>query len=677
MPRRGDEPIVTHPSDLATAQTGVFPASVSHTAVDGWALTRALSPRDTVRVAVPEDHAGSWSNLYAATADLAGPTPGGPWAMYLADRDGYRFLCFDLDAGRGNAAHDAGKLSLWLDELNIDHLVAVSGPAGGRHVWIALEEATDPRLIRELADLAGSLLPSLDKSPLSNPDTGCVRPPGAPHRHGGASVLERGAIATLTRAATTVEDLALLRAFLVDAGAAEPTPAVSIIRGMARDDDGHPYLIGRRREPSARVRALLTAPPAEDTSTTQATVLAGLARARWRYSEIAALLEHSPALEHARTRPTRSGRAAIRHDAALRRLAADWQRTVYYVAANPIAGDGDDREFQERAAAITAAVRAVEEHANAMPGLWGLDGPSRPARSRRGRYSHRAVLRAVCLYLVQAARDVVEVDVRRLAQDTGYGREACRLALIALSTAHDDGHTESAWLVRVDEAEGVHGATYRLSQRFSTEADDSKWSQAATRPSPPPGSDSRIWWLNELSSLLVTLAHDTFAAPGSLGRTAGRTYAALSPAAARSPLDVASSSGVSVEQTRRSLLRLARHGLARREAAGWVRPEAEHRDQVAIALDVDGYLRERLARYDVERGTWAWWQAELTWMRRRHKRRRRRRGPTGVALFAQNDRPDYPKYPRRAGGGFDHVAARALIRDGVLRPARDLAVDAA
>ena len=37
--------------------------------------------------------------------------------------------------GRGNAAHDAGRLSLWLDELNIDHLVAVSGPAGGRHVF--------------------------------------------------------------------------------------------------------------------------------------------------------------------------------------------------------------------------------------------------------------------------------------------------------------------------------------------------------------------------------------------------------------------------------------------------------------------------------------------------------------------------------------------------------------
>ncbi|MBX3196387.1 MAG: hypothetical protein KF727_14980 [Microbacteriaceae bacterium] len=645
-------------------------------AVDGWALTRVLSPRDTVRLALAEDDT-AWSNLYGAVAGIDGPCPAGPWAMYLADRDGYRFLCFDLDAGRGNAVHDASRLGLWLDELNIEHLVAISGPSGGRHVWIALAEATDPRLVRELADLAGSLLPSLDKSPLSNPDTGCVRPPGAPHRHGGTSLLEHGDLAALARAATTVDALAQLRAFLVDAGAAEPAPAVSIIRGMARDDAGHPYLVGRRREPSARIRALMAAAPADDTSTTQAAVLAGLARARWRYNDVAALLEHSPALEHARTRPGRIGRVAVRGDAARRRLAADWQRTVYYVAANPIAGDGEDREFQERTAAITAAVRAVEEHANAMPGLWGVDGPSRPARGRRGRYSHRAVLRAVCLYLVQAARDVVEVDVRRLSQDTGYGREACRLALIALSTRHDPDDPHSSWLVRVDEAEGVHGASYRLSPRFSTGTDERKWSQAATRPSPTPGTDSRTWWLHELATKLSELAHDTFAAPGSLGRTAGRAYAALSPEVARGLLDVASSSGISAEQTRRSLHRLARHGLAARTEHGWQRVTPEARDAVAAELGVDGYLRDRSARYDVERGTWAWWQAEMTWMRRRHKRRRRRRTPTGVVLFAQNDRPDYPKYPRRAGGGFDHPTARALIRGGVLRPSRELASDAA
>ena len=112
-----------------------------------WTLTRELSPREHVRVAALDHDHSSYGNAYSSTAAIAGDRPTGPWAMYLADGRGYLYLCFDLDASKGNAAHDAGRLSLWLDELNIEHLVTVSGPSGGRHVWIALEEATDPQLI--------------------------------------------------------------------------------------------------------------------------------------------------------------------------------------------------------------------------------------------------------------------------------------------------------------------------------------------------------------------------------------------------------------------------------------------------------------------------------------------------------------------------------------------------
>ena len=674
---KGYEQIVTHARGITTALSGDFPAEDSADADASWALTRELSPRDHVRVAALEhDHAG-YSNDYSSEAAVVAARPAGPWAMYLADGRGYRYVCFDLDAKKGNAAHDAGRLSLWFDELNIDHLVTISGPSGGRHIWIALDEAAHPDLIREVADLAGSLLPSLDKTPLSNARAGCVRPPGAPHRDGGASTVVQGAIATLQRAGTTVDELGLLRTFLVEAGAEIPTAQVSIPRGMARDDHGHPYLAGKRRDPSARIRALLVDDAAADSSTTQAAALAGLARARWQYADVAALLEHSPALQHARSRPGALGRVPVATAVAQRRLAADWARMVYFVALNPVAGDNHDEDFQARAIAVTHAVRASETRADAMPGRWGLDGPSRAARAARGRYSHRAVLRAVELYTVQAASLSVEVDIRRLARDTGYGREACRLALIALSTPEDDQDAESAWLVRVAAAEGVHGATYRLSQRFSTEATDSKWSQAATRPSPTAGSDARTWWLNVLADSLNQLAHDTFAAPRSLGRTAGRTYAALSPDVARSPAELSTLSGISVAQVRRSLRRLAWHGLSSRALTGWNRPEPDHRDQVAVQLGTAGYLEARIDRYDVERGTWAWWNAELTWMRRRHKRRRGRRAPTGVTLFAQNDRPDYPRYPRARGGRFDHVAAAALVAGGILRTETITAADAA
>ncbi|WP_440901474.1 hypothetical protein, partial [Actinosynnema sp.] len=125
---------------------------------------------------------------------------------------------FDLDASQGNAPYDAGRLSLWLDELNIDHLVCESGPSGGRHVWIGLADPVDADTVRTVAVLAKQLLPSLDSSPLTNPVTGAVRPPGAPHRRGGAST-PLGPLSSLTRTSVPIEAMTTLSDFLVDLGA--------------------------------------------------------------------------------------------------------------------------------------------------------------------------------------------------------------------------------------------------------------------------------------------------------------------------------------------------------------------------------------------------------------------------------------------------------------------------
>jgi hypothetical protein len=121
----------------------------------------------------------------------------------------------------------------------------------------------------------------------------------------------------------------------------------------------------------------------------------------------------------------------------------------------------------------------------------------------------------------------------------------------------------------------------------------------------------------------------TFAAPAVSGTNSRRTYAALAPEVDRSPIELSTLSGISVAQVRRSRRRLAWHGLSARTPTGWDRPELDHRDQVAVQLVTAGYLEARTARYDVERGTWGWWNAELSWMRRRHKRRAADERPPG------------------------------------------------
>ena len=94
-----------------------------------------------------------------------------------------------------------------LDQAGIEHVICESGPTGGRHVWTALAESVDAETVATLARLARHVCPSLDLSPLSNAATGCVRPPGAPHRAGGRSTVLSGVLVALTSPTGTAEQV--------------------------------------------------------------------------------------------------------------------------------------------------------------------------------------------------------------------------------------------------------------------------------------------------------------------------------------------------------------------------------------------------------------------------------------------------------------------------------------
>ncbi|NKV12666.1 hypothetical protein GS909_20550 [Rhodococcus hoagii] len=119
--------------------------------------------------------------------------PDYPWAIHLTGPDGrYRLLAFDFDSGRHGAdvaRADTDRMCVHLSELGVPHLRTHSGPAGGQHIWVRLSEpGASAADVRRLAHALRAHYPSLDSAPLSNPVTGAVRPPGAPHRHGGHSL---------------------------------------------------------------------------------------------------------------------------------------------------------------------------------------------------------------------------------------------------------------------------------------------------------------------------------------------------------------------------------------------------------------------------------------------------------------------------------------------------------
>ena len=618
---------------------------------DAWALAGVLSPRALVRVA-DVDAYGQVANTYTRHARTDGPPPGAPWAVYLADDTGaFRLLAFDFDAGKGDPAADADTLCGWLEQARLPHVLACSGPSGGRHVWLALTDSLRAGTVDTLARLVRTRLPSLDIAPLANPVTGCVRPPGAPHRAGGVSRVLAGDPASLISPTVTAAGVARLLEQLT-AARLEPAAPVDPAARLPVDRAGRLYLPGVRRElPPASATALAGGAyaagnaEAADASAVLRRVLAGAAAARWRCADVAALAGRSPGLEHLRSQGQGPGapRRVRSPGESGRVLSRQWDRAVRWVAAHPRAAAEQDPTFEPRAAALAAVVDAVQVRADAAPGRWA--GPGGPA--------DRRVLDAVCVLSLQAMSGPVQADIRRLGLLCGIGRETARSALLRLAR---DG-----WLARHSPADGPRAAVWILCQGLSTVVDVPSRSQADPRP-PGAGSAERTRWIGLLRTRLSAAAHDVFTPAGGLGHATGQLYATLTSQPA-SIGQLARRLGCMSDEVgyRLGLLRAAR--LARSTPVGWCVVRVDRRDRAALYLGVAGRLADRARRYALEREAWAWWGAELAWMhapRRTPASRRPGVGQLSVVDPAGTP-PAWAPHPRRGDGRADFAAARQAL----------------
>ena len=624
-----------------TPATSPVRSNATHGEVDGWALTGRISPRRVVRVA-GVDAEGQSLNSYPLVHPIAGAQPRTPWAVHLADATGrFRLLCVDLDAKGSSeaAAADATQFGELVSELGIEHLVCASGPTGGRHVWIGLRDALDAEAVRALAYLLKAWLPSLDVAPLTNPTSGCARPPGAPHRLGGNSQVIAGSVAVLTEPTVTTGQIHALMSRVADhVHAVEPATQPTRSRPVAVVD-GMPFLPGTKRALSASCRGLLEATPTGDLSTVLWRVLCGAAAARWRFRDVLALAD-APGLEHARTlragatRMPRPTRGPASPTAMLRR---QWTRAVQAVAqlGPGQAIEGTDKSFDTRAEVVTELVRTVQRRADATAGRWGRS---------RACLAQRRVLDALCLFHLQGVRpDEVEADIRRLAMTCGLDRETARRSLLALTT---DG-----WITRTQSAAGRRGARWSIDPGGAVHSRISELlSQADPRPA-GTGSALRSALLNQLADRLNDNAHDAFATNGGLGPDAGTLYGRL-----REPMDAAECSyllGWSIDKTTIMLDRLNSVGLVEWRERCWRRVDTAQIDQVAIALGTNGVGQRRADLYAVERTLWAWWCTEVEQLRTV----RSRRGSQRVRQARS-----WPPHPRRHNGRADFAAARRTLR---------------
>ncbi|WP_422117843.1 hypothetical protein [Brachybacterium sp. UNK5269] len=616
---------------------------------DPWLLTQTISPRRTVRVASTDAY-GEVLNQYASIRPVGPTPPQTPWAMYLAGTDQrFRLLCFDHDAktpgATDAAARDAEVTAGILTRAGLTPVVCASGPTGGRHVWVGLAESVDAETVATLARLLRHLCPTLDLAPLTNPATGCVRPPGTPHRAGGASEVITGSVGALTAPTGTpaqVRAAAEHVAQLVED--TEPVHVPTARRPLPVDKHQHRYLPGPRRPlPRASAAALEEDAAMGDASAVLWRILIGAAASRWRYEDVAGLVDR-PGMAHILTERSRGTRVPRTPAQAAERLAHHWNRAVQWVAANPRRDSEDDPTFAPRAAAIAAHVRQIQQRADASAGRWTTAaGPT-----------DRRVLDVLCVLALQGLTASVEADIRRLGLLAGIGRETARTGLLRLAA---DG-----WITQHSPAEGTRAARWTIGPATAIHNTPPEGrSQVDTRaPLDRTGPAQRTTLLAQLTARTADAAHDAFT-PGALGHHAGNVYA-RSTLAPQSAHALAQLTGGSLDRTVRTLHRLVDDGILLVDVHGYRRSRRDRRTPAATRYGTNGRLAQRARTYALERELWTWWLAEQTWMcAPRRAPAHRRAGHGQLALIPSDETTSYGAHPRRADGRADYRKARALL----------------
>lgn len=662
-----------------------------------WALTRGISPRSTVRVA-HRDAYGHVVNEYDTTHRVLGRVPTSPWAVYLADTDGlFHLIGIDLDAKNEQqaelAAAEALSLSRHMDAAGIEHVVCESGQTGGRHLWVALAEPMPREDVLALRHAIKQVATRLDHSNLTNPATGCLRPPGAPHRDGSSSTPLKGDLNVLLNPTTQAAQIHELTARLELVASPPPTPHASLPRnGMAPvdalarhrrahtlptgrgktvgtmsahpdlpvDEQGMPYLPGVKRTklPAGSQTALdRELSVDEDTSAVFWTIVLGAARASWQYGDLLHLVDTAPGLEHVRTKrvktPDDTSPARVPRSAASQKYLLEWtwlKATTQVFTQGTITGA--DPEFEHRKERIHALVSTTQQRATVSVGRWD------PTYHKSGP-TDRRVLDALCLWTLQAVQPVIEADIRRLALTCGIGRETARQALLRLE-AH-------GWIKHVRAAEGIHGAWWTIDPQKSFHRDPD-----LSRSQGGEAAALGFYLLNsfELGSLLEERlrlsAHDCFT-PGALSHYLGNVFAYLCQKPGTTIEELGQNLGSTRSLVEAALDQLHDHGLCASNGINWVATSPTARDHVARFYKTMGVLVARETRYWIERELWDWWQQELTWMKSPKNQKSHRAIPGQLVLVEGTERVQRrPKYPRGRSGLASHRQAKEFVEQKII-----------
>lgn len=131
---------------------------------------------------------------FSDTAKRTDRHPSRPAAVYLYSQRRTQLLWLDFDAkhhGAAAVAADIATAASWLTECG-GVIVTDRSTSGGRHLIcpLAIGTSASHDEMCQLVRLLAARLPTLDITPNTNAETGCMTPPGSPCREGGFRQLD-------------------------------------------------------------------------------------------------------------------------------------------------------------------------------------------------------------------------------------------------------------------------------------------------------------------------------------------------------------------------------------------------------------------------------------------------------------------------------------------------------
>lgn len=544
------------------------------------ALTHRIAARPKIRIWDPN------TNKFDSTRNLSGRLPHLPAAALIYHRNRTQILALDFDTkqhGQDTVDADFARALSWITDAG-GVAVTDQSTSGGRHIIVPLAIATSATLteIIPLMRLLEARLPSLDKTPMTNPKTGCITVPGSPCREGGHRSLD-GPLAAAIEAFTTRSDPGLLPRLNVLLGALAPSPTTApstspdAITGTGPNARLRPEYT-RDADLPARITAYAHTGQLPNDSTWRSH-----SEARQSVLAHAALHGHSLATVTALIAPGRPWHTGLAsaytryHRHADNALTRDWTKALTWAATTAPLFRPSRAQEQEHTGGTTKGPKLLRAWlANAIAWL-DSEYAGHPYR-----WIGAAVYQALAVHAVRHGETINGVPV------VGAGGRALSIAtgLINETTVwqflRDTRDQAGSPLVRTRPAQGRQPDYYALTQQHQLRVG--------------------------AHTVARTRVEDVHMAWKIIGHRHRRIYELIAHHGLTKPADIFAAAHTSTSTGYTTLAELSTAGLVNRRR-GEVGPGPVTLDDIADAHHLDEQRAERIERHRRERAAWHSWLA--------------------------------------------------------------------